>query len=184
MRPKRKAFGNPDQDPPDLDPEFSRPRMRIEIHDSEEKLVSDGLKLVVVSKSSTEKERHEIQDAPKDFVQSVLVTFARAHMAATGEWEDPQYGKRASVSGFKLGKKGPAFGRDAQVVEYLLKTESGKGEIEAKVWIDLETHLPLSRVVGKESDKTYLREFYRDARLDVEIAPEVFTLPAKKAHRK
>lgn len=84
------------------------------------------------------------------------------------------------VSGFKPGKKEKVGEREAQAVEYaLVIAEEPKGEYGATVWIDLETHLPLRRVLQKkEGARTVtITETFETLTLDGKIDASRFSLP-------
>ncbi|HKB40512.1 MAG TPA: hypothetical protein VKD72_29070, partial [Gemmataceae bacterium] len=87
--------------------------------------------------------------------------------------------KHMSVSDFKLGKKEPVSGKEAQVIEY--KLNPGADELVMSVWIDVRTLLPLKRVVkGKPKVGPYqviVTETYTKAAVDEKVDDKDFEIP-------
>ena len=117
---------------------------------------------------------------PEKFGRLMRVRLARAGVVAATEAmqvekllkEDPATTIR--VRDFKLGAKEKVAWREAQQVEYRM-TKAGEPDRAATVWIDLETHLPLKRVL--RMGPWTVTERYLSFSLDEKIEPSKFELP-------
>lgn len=81
---------------------------------------------------------------------------------------------------FSKGAREKVGERDAQAVSYtLVETERNEVGVTVSVWVDLETALPLKRVVTfrREGKEVTITETSSDFRLDAEIEPSKFELP-------
>jgi hypothetical protein len=91
--------------------------------------------------------------------------------------------ERFSVSGFELGSKEKLDGRVAQRVDYQLHVKGQDAPIPFSLWVDLESTLPLKRVLpwkikaGHEFD--LLTERYKNIEVDVKVDDGKFELPEK-----
>ena len=87
------------------------------------------------------------------------------------------------ASEFKLGKKEKIGEREAQVIEYKLAYEEAAKEtpdlsLSEKLWLDVETHLPLKRVVvGKLKKEFTCTEEYSEFTLNPKVDAKLFELP-------
>jgi hypothetical protein len=127
---------------------------------------------------------------PKQLTEIVLSSVTRGGvwltMAELLEKQDPateskdfDLEKSLAVSDFKLGTKEQVAGREAQVIEYKVKTADEP--LVMTVWIDVRTDLPLKRVVkGKDKDGPYqvlMTETYTKVGVDEKIDDKVFEVP-------
>jgi outer membrane lipoprotein-sorting protein len=92
--------------------------------------------------------------------------------------ELPKLAKAFVLSDFIIGPKEKIGGRDAQVILYTTKIEDDKSSaiVKCKVWIDIQTHLPLKRTFGSMKDDCF-EEFYQDWQLNPKLDPKLFELP-------
>jgi outer membrane lipoprotein-sorting protein len=82
--------------------------------------------------------------------------------------------KTIIVSGYGFGKPEKIGGRKTQVIRYKLQL---KGDlIDAGVWLDTETKMPLKRVLKYQKKKLEITENYQ-VRVDVKIDSRDFELP-------
>jgi hypothetical protein len=99
-------------------------------------------------------------------------------MALTAVWRDP--GKTfdpdqdAPLKNFKLGAQETVGMRNAQVVAYELPRNGQPWE--ASVWIDLQTQLPLKRVVEMPIGNSFT-ETYTTFTVDGNLDPKLFAIP-------
>lgn len=149
--------------------------------DFEMKIISDG------EKTKTDK---AVQDTPKNSNARVArITsqagfavgfFVVAFKSSPGK-EQPDLDELTSVSGFSFGKKEKigAGERLAQRIDYKLTMSAGnkKETVDAQVWLDVETNLPLKRVVNLPgAAKSQAIEVYGIV-LNAKIDPKKFELP-------
>jgi len=150
--------------------------------------VSDGEKQITVDNKKTQ----PVRDTPKNLAKNVLTGMARGGIfapiflavEAVREGEKPgetNVEEMLKVSDFKLGKKEKVDGKETQAIEYLLAAASvGSGEkINATVWVDVKTHVPLKRLLtAKVGDKQItVTETYSNVELDGKIDAKTFELP-------
>jgi outer membrane lipoprotein-sorting protein len=83
-----------------------------------------------------------------------------------------------AVSDLKLGRKENLMGREAQILTYAVRYDA-KRKLNATVWIDTETGLPLKRVLTPQQgqSKEQITETYTDWKLDTKLDPKQFELP-------
>jgi outer membrane lipoprotein-sorting protein len=127
------------------------------------------------------------KDTPKWLGEAVRVGIGRGGvmpvMMATGPGRDEKEFKvddHFQVGDFKLGKKEMVDNREAQVVQYTLTMKQPKEEkIEASVWIDTKTHLPLKHVFTGTMDgrKVMMTETFTKFEVDGKIDAKQFELP-------
>lgn len=79
------------------------------------------------------------------------------------------------VSGFKLGNKEKVGEREAQRLNYVLGVKGQKTTYPVTVWIDLETELPVKRLVS-DGGLPWFTETY-ELTLDRKLNPKMFELP-------
>jgi RNA polymerase sigma factor (sigma-70 family) len=126
----------------------------------------------------------EEQDTPKNFNAMFAGTFSRVGMLAgfrartqqAGE-KDPGLDEMFKVSDFVLGKREGVGERQAQIIHYKLVMDN-RDTAETTVWLDLETKLPLKRVLSSQMGNESLRvaETYQ-IRLNGKIDGKKFELP-------
>jgi outer membrane lipoprotein-sorting protein len=150
-------------------------------------VVSDGAKSVTVDDKKTQ----PVRDAPKNMGKLVLGGTARGGIFAPmwlavevhADGEKPRetdLDELLKVSGFKLGKKEKVDDKEAQAIEYTLTAASVGGEkINATVWVDVKTHVPLKRMLtAKIGDKQLtVTETYSKVEVDGKIDAKTFELP-------
>jgi outer membrane lipoprotein-sorting protein len=151
-------------------------------------VVSDGAKSVAVDDKKTQ----PIRDTTKNMAKNVLTGMARGGIfapmflavEAVAEGEKPgetNVEEMLKVSDFKLGKKEKVEDKNAQAIEYVLTAASvGSGEkINATVWVDVKTHVPLKRLLtAKIGDKQLtVTETYSKVEVDGKIDEKTFELP-------
>ena len=149
--------------------------------------VSDGAKMVTVDN----KKSQPIQDTPKNLGKQVLAGSARGGIfvpmwlavQVVPEGKDPRevdLEESIKVADFKLGKKEKVEDKEAQVIEYVLTAASAGGEkINAAVWVDVKTHVPLKRsLTAKIGDKQLtVTETYSKVAVDGKLDDKTFELP-------
>ena len=116
------------------------------------KLIGDGKKLKTVWVNPPGKEF--VEPLPKHFNANLRTGLSRVCVFVTVLMTESEPGRKRKeldlskmfqASSFKLGGTTKLAGREAVLVEYQLKAPGGKMPIQAKVWIDTKTHLPLKR---------------------------------------
>lgn len=137
--------------------------------------VSDGKRLRVESNLKPKPKFFVVSDS---FGRMARLSFARsgyfATIAQVGEEKGMEEDELFAVAAFKMGAKEKVGDREAQAVEYRLDKKN-RPSSAATVWIDLETRLPLKRVL-KEGEATFV-ETYSEFALDEKIDPAKFELP-------
>ena len=166
-------------------------RMRLEIETAaggkphKATTVSDGERLLTIGavpRRSDETPKH----LTRIFLSSVTRGGVWLTMVTVLEHREPAKGfaefdldKDAAVSDFKLGAKETVSSKAAQAVEYTLK--AGRDALAMTVWIDVETHLPLKRVIKARekdgADQVIMTETYRDVAVDGQIDDKEFEVP-------
>lgn len=160
--------------------EGSKARIEIEGKSGEEVrtavVISDGKKLRF---ASNEKSEADVFDVPESFGKLMRISFARSGALSALEFADRESRAKTDpeaayvVTGFKMEAKEKVGDREAQSVSYTV-TRKGR-DAAATVWIDVETHLPLKRVL--KVDKVTLTETYTDAKVDEKIDAAKFEIP-------
>jgi outer membrane lipoprotein-sorting protein len=81
------------------------------------------------------------------------------------------------VSDLKLGRKENLMGREAQILTYAVRYDA-KRKLNATVWIDTQTGLPLKRVMTPQEgqSKEQITETYTDVKLNEKLDPKQFEL--------
>jgi outer membrane lipoprotein-sorting protein len=144
-------------------------------------LVSDGTKSkaeISLAKAG------EPKDTPKNFNaliaggvsrMGVIGSVMMARSNKPGE-KEPELDDQFKVSDFTLGKKEKVGGREAQIIDYKITME--RETINAQVWLDSETKLPLKRVltVAQGNDRGTITEIY-EVRVNGKIDAKKFELP-------
>jgi outer membrane lipoprotein-sorting protein len=81
------------------------------------------------------------------------------------------------VSDLKLGRREKFMGREAQLLTYAVRYDA-KRKLNATVWIDRETGLPLKRVLTHpEVQREQITEIYTDLKLNEKLDAKQFELP-------
>jgi outer membrane lipoprotein-sorting protein len=158
-------------------------RMRVDI---DGKVGQEAMKAGAVSDGKRLRLHSSDKPQPREFdVTGKLGPLSRTCLARAGfvgalDSFDNEKGVKAeadelfSLSAFKLGAKEKAGEREAQIVDYQID-KKGHRPSDASVWIDVETHLPLKRVLKKGG--MTLTESYSEMKLDERIDPATFELP-------
>lgn len=140
-------------------------------------LVSDGRRLRL---ESSDKPAPLVLDVPVTLGRLSRICLARGGFFGVTDILDNQKSLQAdaddlvSVSDFKLWVKEKVGDREAQSVQYKL-VQKGFAPAEATLWIDIETHLPLKRVIKKGG--MTLSELYSEVKLDEKFDAARFELP-------
>src|SRR5262245_55089460 len=125
-------------------------------------MVSDGTKMKTVEGEEGKLKDRGEQDTPKNLGKSVKYAVKTVGVAAgifigmrnsSDGKDEPKIEDVISVAEFKLGAKEKVGGRQAQVLECKATIAEGGGKkmpAEVRVWIDVETHLPLKHVLTAE----------------------------------
>ncbi len=176
-------------------------KMRLEMTSEEGGTVND---LVVVDGAKVFKSHNKmgkpgpksIDDVSKDDNLDAQGRAAISHSGWTGWWyftiaqrpgkpegkpfksADDFFG----IADFKLGNKEMVGQREAQVVQYTMTAKTGDANqavFQVSVWIDVQTQLPLKRVLrSKDKDgRRTVTETYTKLVLNEKIDPKQFELP-------
>ena len=149
-------------------------------------MIADGTKMKAVGEGIP---AQPAEDAPKWLGEAVRASLARAglmlpFMSASPRSPDKEkefkIDEHFQVSDFRLGKKEMVDKHEAQVVQYTLTLKMPKDQkLDATVWIDTKTQLPLKRVLTSTMDgeKKTLTETYTKLEVDGKIDPKQFELP-------
>jgi outer membrane lipoprotein-sorting protein len=163
----------------------ARFEMSVEIKGKKQqsKLVSDGTKMI----GDMFEGKLPVRDAPKKFFEETIGFFKHGGPVAGHVFSGESDGGRSvatfKASEFKLGKKEKIGQREAQVIEYKLTLENepkaeAKLALSEKLWLDVETGLPLKRVfTGKLKKEFTYTEQYQAFALDPKIEAKQFELP-------
>jgi outer membrane lipoprotein-sorting protein len=164
-------------------------KMRLELNGSLQgkpgkmTLVSDGTRMRMIADTGPGKD----QDTPKQLSEITLASLTRTgvfvplffivEVVEPGKKFDLD--KECAVSDLELGKKERVSGKERQALDYKLTTKAGKEPLAVTVWIDLETNLPVKRVVTLEQGKetVTVTETYTKAVLQDKIDDKEFALP-------
>jgi len=151
-------------------------------------IVSDGKKITTGA---------GVTGRPRDVLkwqnEAIQASFARAGVlvplfARPGPYKDTKDFKVADAllaTDFRLGARTKLGAQEAQVVQYKLvvhgleRAEDKQRRLEVTLWLDVQTGLPLKRVVvAKEDDMEYkMTETYMKLTLGGKIDPKKFELP-------
>lgn len=144
-------------------------------------VVSNGTKMKM---EVTMLKPEEEENTPQNFNAMIVGTFSRVGMLAgfrsrvqhEGE-KEPGLDDLFNVSDFVLGKKEKVGEREAQRINYKLLMDN-RDTAETTVWLDLETKLPLKRVLSTKNGNESLRitETYQ-IRINGKIDGKRFELP-------
>ena len=123
-------------------------------------LVSNGIKMKM---EITGLMPQEEQDTPKDFNAMFAGSFSRVGVLAGFRSRAQQAGEKEpglddlfKVSDFVLGKKEKIGERETQVIDYKLLMDN-RDTAESTIWFDMETKLPLKRVLNSKNNNETLR---------------------------
>ena len=148
--------------------------------------VCDGKKMAIIEAGATV----QAHDVPQWQNKALKAGFARVGITTTrlaplaDEGKDFKADEAFAVTDFKLGENGRIGLREARLIQYTLVTKgldvrTGKTRFAVSLWLDVETSLPLKRVVVPlEGDLEFtLTETYRGLTLDGKIDSKQFELP-------
>jgi outer membrane lipoprotein-sorting protein len=147
-------------------------------------MVSDGTKM----SASSDGQPGKVEPVP-DFLASALVTMASKTgitgglmfgVSRSGNGEKPTNPfKDLKTTNFKLGKVDMINGQRAQVVEYRMSIPGSEMNLDAAVWIDMKTNLPVKRqlVATVGGERMALTETYSEFRLNAKLDEKTFVLP-------
>ncbi len=101
------------------------------------------------------------------------------HPTPSAGYKDFDRDRDLPVSAFRLGRREPVAGREAQEVGYVLRHQGE--DLAVSVWVDVRTHLPLRRVVRDPSGAgpagVVLTEAYTRVGVDEKVEGTEFELP-------
>jgi len=165
----------------------ARFEMEVEMEGKKQKsnLVSDGAKMIgddIFEGKSPPK------DTPKKFFEEMIGFFKHGgpvvgHVFSSSSSEGVRSVATFKASAFKLGNKEKIGNREAQVIEYKLVLEDAPKEVaklsfSEKLWLDVETNLPLKRVfTGKLKKEFTYTESYSEFTLNPKVDAKLFELP-------
>jgi outer membrane lipoprotein-sorting protein len=147
--------------------------------------VSDGTKTIGDMAGEAGKRR---EDTPKMFFEVTIGFFKHGgpvagYVFSSSGPEGKQTFARFKPSAFKLGPKEKIGQRQAQVIEYKLTLETapkeaGKLSLSEKLWLDVETNLPLKRVFSGKLKKMFTyTENYSEFTVNPKLDARLFELP-------
>ncbi len=147
-------------------------------------LVSDGARIGVLDSSAAKPLE---APAPKPLNEIMTAALSRSglflNLDLLGRQLDRKDGGQLKaaelfpVSDRKLGRKEKLMGREAQIVTYAVRYDAER-KLNATLWIDRETGLPLKRVLThREVQKEQITETYTDLKLNEKLDPKQFELP-------
>jgi outer membrane lipoprotein-sorting protein len=148
------------------------------------RVVSDGKKIRFLEAAKTE-EKTEDKPAPKQQNEILSATLSRVGLSLGLEWVekiDRLGGRKAEewfpVSDLKLSRNEKVAGREAQVLTYTVRYDA-KRKMNARLWIDTQTGLPLKRELLSSAgvSKEQITEIYNDLKLNEKRDPKQFELP-------
>jgi outer membrane lipoprotein-sorting protein len=145
-------------------------------------MVSDG-KTLATQRSFDGKPESRTEPAPEKF--SDIFT---GHLSRSGVYwgledshrKNPKEASLLKLSGFKMHPKEKVAGAEANVIEYHLTPPEANIDLMCKLWLDVQTNLPLKRtLVASRDSKVILRavEIYSQWELDAKLPDGTFTLP-------
>ncbi len=108
-----------------------------------------------------------------------MLAFFIARAKSPDDKDEPDAGKLYKVSEFKMGKKEPIGGHEAQAIHYRLTVDFRKSEsMDVMLWLDAKTNLPLKREIRPltEQEAGVLNETYSKVTLDGKLDPKLFEL--------
>jgi len=147
--------------------------------------VSDGKKLKVVAGVGRSR---PAENTPKNFNDNILASLTRTGVFVpylTIVTEETNYRKATRCSSFEMGKKRKVGEHDTQAITFSIDMKGYEGEMNATIWIDLETFTPLKSILiakrrGKEMTFT---EIHSNVKLNEEIDPKLFELPKEEEEK-
>jgi outer membrane lipoprotein-sorting protein len=163
----------------------ARFEMEVEMEGKKQKsrIFSDGTKMV----GHLFEDNGPPRNTPKKFFEETIIFFKHGGPVAGHVFSGEGAGVRSvatfKASAFKLGTKEKIGKREAQVVEYKLTLvnapkEEAKLSLSEKLWLDVETSLPLKRVfTGKLKKEFTYSENYPEFALDPKLDAKLFELP-------
>src|SRR5262245_36378218 len=151
-----------------------------------EKVISDGAKMI--EEDPADGGKSGPNDVPKKFFEETLGFFKHGgpvagHVFTSESSDGIRYVATFTASAFKLGDKEKIGKRDAQMIEYKLALkdapkEAAKLSFSEKLWLDVETNLPLKRVLtGKLKKEFTYTESYSEFTLNPKVDAKLFELP-------
>ena len=147
--------------------------------------ISDGTKMATQVTKGDDQGKVMVQDSPKTDSAMLAGVVSRAGVFTIGRaasGTDKNQGKLddfITVADFSMGKKEKVGDRQAQRIDYKLTINIGiKETIDAQVWLDSKTHLPLKRVLSVKhgEEKVQVTETY-DIHINDKIDASRFELP-------
>jgi outer membrane lipoprotein-sorting protein len=148
-------------------------------------MVSDGKKAVTkrVGNGAPELEERPIHENGAKLLASALGRgglFVAERAMRRAMVDNPKADlDRFTVSDFKLGGKEGVNGRAAQLIEYTLLADGKERKETCKLWIDVETQVPLKRelTVSDNDKKLVCTETYYQWQVDPKVDEKEFVLP-------
>ena len=148
-----------------------------------EEMISSGAKMIRIHSRDG---RRQLLDAPKTLIGDCRFLLLRlgANEDRLGKIFRGRYLKSRhrltgmQVSEFRRGAREKVGDREAQEIRYTLGYEGRGGGLEMRLWIDLETKLPLKRIVtikGRPGIPPIV-ERYTEFRLNEKLAPVLFEI--------
>ena len=164
-------------------------KLRMELNG---KLAGEAYEETIISDGAKTKIKKAVQDTPKNIHAKFARTASQGGfavgffvVASSADEEEPRLGE-TSVSGFSFGKKEKigVHERLAQRIDYKLTMTIGdqgggkkKETVDAQVWLDADTNLPLKRIVNLPgAAKSQAIEVYGIV-INAKIDPRKFELP-------
>jgi outer membrane lipoprotein-sorting protein len=144
-------------------------------------VVSDGK--VLVYKGESNGKPDETRSTPVADTMSEVVSgwLARAGLFVAldqVEKSKPKEPGSVQLANFKILGKEKVDGRDSNVISYVLTPGDGKKETATcKLWLDVQTNLPLKRVTEANNGKFRSVEMYRGWEIDPKLPDGTFTPP-------
>jgi outer membrane lipoprotein-sorting protein len=147
--------------------------------------ISDGKKTKTETTMGEKKAKGSVRDTPKNANAMLAGLASRAGFLlgyltpVSGPGRKPrELDDLFTVSHFSLGKKEKIGERQAQRIDYKLTMVDKKEPVDAQVWLDSETNLPLKRVFTMQDrdKKIQFTETY-NIRIGAKIDAKKFVLP-------
>jgi outer membrane lipoprotein-sorting protein len=147
--------------------------------------ISDGTKMTTQVTKGDDQGKVMVQDSPKTDSAMLAGVVSRAGVftigrAASGtDQNQRKLDDFITVADFSMGKKEKVGNRQAQRIDYKLTINIGiKETIDAQVWLDSETHMPLKRVLSVKhgEEAVQVTETY-DIHINGKIDASKFELP-------
>jgi len=148
--------------------------------------ISDGAKIATQVTQGDDQGKVMVQDSPKTDSAMLAGIVSRAGVFTIGRAASETENKNQrklddfiTVADFSMGKKEKVGNRQAQRIDYKLTINIGiKETIDAQVWLDSETHMPLKRVLSvKHGEETVMVTETYDIHINDKIDASRFELP-------